>query len=210
MSDPPEYVVVVPVKPPAAGKSRLRELPPDVRRELAAAFALDAVSACLDAGHVARVLATTDDASFAHRIAALGCSAIPDGDARGLNPAVVQAVAEAGRRWPTLRPIALLADLPALRPREIDTVLGSLAAETAAFVADASGTGTTLYAAPARGFVPQFGVASAAAHEASGATPVAGDLPTLRRDVDDLDDLRAAVALGVGPHTAALVVDLPH
>ena len=42
-----EYVVLVPVKPPAVGKSRLVGLPDETRRELAAAFALDTVSACL-------------------------------------------------------------------------------------------------------------------------------------------------------------------
>ncbi len=42
-----EYVVLVPVKPPAVGKSRLVGLPDGPRRELAAAFALDTVSACL-------------------------------------------------------------------------------------------------------------------------------------------------------------------
>ncbi len=50
------YVALVPVKPPALGKSRLVGLEDDVRRALAAAFALDTVAACASPGlfcHVA-------------------------------------------------------------------------------------------------------------------------------------------------------------
>ena len=42
------YVVLLPVKPPARGKSRL-EVDPARRRDLAAAFALDTARACLAA-----------------------------------------------------------------------------------------------------------------------------------------------------------------
>ena len=203
-----QYVVVVPVKPPAFGKSRLQGLTDDLRRELAGAFALDTAAACLATDGVARVLVATDDALFAARLAALGCATVPDGDTSGLNPALRQAVAEARRRWPDLTPVALLADLPALRPADLSAALSALVPGGPSYVVDAEGTGTTLYTAPYDEFDPAFGVDSAAAHQQGGALAVRGDLPTLRRDVDDLDDLRAAVALGVGPATAAVVVQL--
>src|SRR4051794_18143869 len=44
------FVVLVPVKPPAVGKSRLLGLDAAVRRSLAEAFAQDTVAACLAAG----------------------------------------------------------------------------------------------------------------------------------------------------------------
>ncbi|TDC57227.1 2-phospho-L-lactate guanylyltransferase, partial [Micromonospora sp. KC207] len=73
------------------------------------------------------------------------------------------------------------------------------------FVADAPGTGTVLLAAPPGvPLDPRFGVGSAEAHEASGALPLAGDWPTLRRDVDTATDLAAAARLGLGPRTAGL------
>lgn len=194
-----QHVVVIPVKPPGIGKSRLVGVPADQRAALATAFAVDTVAACLETPGVARVLVTTDDAHFASTVVAMGADALPDGS-NGLNPALVQAVAEAARRWPDLRPVALLADLPALRPAELRTALTSITGPTA-YVADAAGTGTTLYAATYDDFAPRFGPGSAAAHAADGAEPLAGELAGLRQDVDDLVSLRVAVALGVGPAT---------
>jgi 2-phospho-L-lactate guanylyltransferase len=198
------YVVVVPVKPPTIGKSRLLGPTDHERRRLAEAFALDTVAACLATDRVAEVLVATDDAAFSTRFAALGCATIPDGDSTGLNSALRQAVAEAGRRWPALSPVALCADLPALRPADLDAALQSVDGAAAAFVADAAGTGTTLYLAPYDGFDPHFGVDSRRAHLSTGAVEIPGELATLRHDVDDLDDLRAALALGVGPETERL------
>ena len=203
-----QHVVVIPVKPPGIGKSRLVGVPADQRVALATAFAVDTVAACLATRGVARVLVTTDDARFATTVTAMGAEACPDGG-NGLNPALVQAAAEAARQWPDLRPVALCADLPALRPEELATALAAITGPTA-YVADAAGTGTTLYTASYDGFAPRFGVDSAAAHAAGGAEPVAGTLAGLRQDVDDLISLRAAVALGVGPATrAALPFALP-
>jgi len=199
--DAARHVVVIPVKPPGVGKTRLVGVPAEQRVALARAFAIDTVTACLGTGVVRRVLVTTDDARFASTLNALGAEACPDGG-HGLNQALVQAVAEAARRWPDLRPVALCADLPALRAEDLTTALASAAGGTA-FVADAAGTGTTLYTAPYDRFDPRFGVDSAAAHAASGATPLVGELPGLRQDVDDVVSLQAAVSLGVGPATRA-------
>lgn len=201
------HVVVVPVKPPDVGKSRLLGVPAAERSALAAAFATDTVGACLETPGVARVLVTTDDARFATALAALGADTCPDG-ATGLNEALVQAAAEARRRWPALVPVALCADLPALRPADLAAALAA-ASGAPSYVADAEGSGTTLYTAPHDAFDPRFGAGSAAAHAAGGATAVPGDLPGLRRDVDDLATLGAAVGLGVGPATRALLARLP-
>lgn len=204
----PGFVVVVPVKPPARGKSRLGSLGDEQRRRLAAAFALDTVAACLAAESVAHVLVATDDAWFSAELGALGCAAVPDGDTNDLNSTLRQAVAEARRRWPALVPVALCADLPALRPADLDTALGSLVPGGPSFVADAATTGTTLYTAPYDEFDPHFGGGSRQAHLVSGALEVRGELATLRRDVDDLDDLQEAVGLGLGPRSAAVAADL--
>ena len=102
-------------------------------------------------------------------------------------------------------PVALCADLPGLRPVELAQVLREVAqhvgAGRSAFVPDRAGTGTTLYAAPAGHFDPQFGVGSAVRHRDAGAVESGTAATSVRTDVDDLDDLDAALAAGVGPHT---------
>ncbi|HEX8632478.1 MAG TPA: 2-phospho-L-lactate guanylyltransferase, partial [Catenuloplanes sp.] len=107
-------------------------------------------------------------------------------------------------------------DLPALRPAELSAALRAAARRPARrFVADAAGTGTVLLTAPpGTQLQPRFGADSAAAHAASGAVPLGGDWWSLRRDVDTVDDLRAAAALGLGGHTRRLLMwagsaDLP-
>ena len=198
-----QYVALVPVKPPAVGKSRLG-LTDDRRRDLAAAFALDTVTACLATGPVAQVLAVTDDAAFARDLAALGCAVLPDGPSGDLNTSLVLAAAEARRRWPALRPVAVCADLPSLRPDDLTAALVMATGHEAAFVADEVGRGTTMFTAVDSRFLPRFGPDSRAAHLEAGAVELAGPLPTLRQDVDDLVDLARAAALGLGAHTARL------
>jgi len=197
----PGFVTVVPVKPPIVGKSRLDVGDPERRRALASAFALDTVAACLRTEQVAQVLVATDDARFAQDLHALGCHVMPDGDTNDLNAALGQAAAEAHRRWDHLVPVAVCADLPALRPADLDDALAQVDRGRPAFVADAEGTGTTLYLAPYELFEPRFGPGSAQAHREAGALEVRGELATLRHDVDDLAGLDAALALGLGPAT---------
>lgn len=198
------YVVLLPVKPPGVGKSRLAGLPRDL---LASAFAMDTAAAALASSAVARVLAVTDDAGFATSLAELGCAAIPDGVSGDLNASLVLAAMEAVRRWPALTPVAICADLPCLVPGELTAALEQRPGWPR-FVADAAGEGTTLYTAPPAEFAPRFGPGSAAAHAAAGAWPVEGDLGGLRHDVDERADLVGAVRRGVGAHTAAVTATM--
>jgi 2-phospho-L-lactate/phosphoenolpyruvate guanylyltransferase len=200
MSTP--YVVLLPVKPPARGKSRL-EVDPERRRVLAAAFALDTARACLAADRVVAVLAVTDDARFADDLRGAGCETIPDGVDGDLNGSLRLAAAEARRRWPDAIPVAVCADLPALHPRDLDAALAwHVAVGGPAFVTDQEGVGSTLYAAPHNEFDPLFGPGSRAAHLGAGAREIPGDLTTLRRDVDDAEALADAVSLGLGTDTS--------
>lgn len=198
-----EWVVLVPVKPPSRGKSRMR-LPAETRSGLATAFALDTVVAALGCPDVAAVIAVTDDFRLAARLAEAGCHVLPDGVGGDLNGSLVQAALEATRRRPGAGLAALCGDLPALRAPDLTAALAAVPARGAAYVADAAGTGTTMYAARSvSDFRPAFGPGSAAAHRAAGAVPLSGDWPTLRQDVDVTSDLAAASSLGTGRHTGA-------
>ncbi|MEU7611913.1 2-phospho-L-lactate guanylyltransferase [Micromonospora sp. NPDC049204] len=202
----PRWAVVVPVKHLAAAKSRLRGALPDVpHEELALALAADTLRAVLACPAVAEALVVTDDDRVAAAARSAGARVLPDEPAAGLNAAFRHGAAGTTTGWVA----GLTADLPALRPAELAGAL--LAAQNGRevvrrFVPDAPGTGTVLLTAPpAVPLDPRFGVGSAAAHAASGALPLSGDWPSLRRDVDTAADLTAAARLGLGPRTAALV-----
>lgn len=198
-----DFVVLLPVKPPARGKSRLAGLPDEQRTALATGFARDTAAVALTTTGVTAVLVVTDDVSLARALADLGCEAVPDGSA-GLNETLEQAAAEARRRWPGCGVAALCADLPAITADELAQALAVVPAAGTAYVADHRGTGTTLYAAGPEGtFRPEFGHASASVHRGDGAVEIEGVLAGLRLDVDEPGDLGKALLLGVGPATTA-------
>jgi 2-phospho-L-lactate/phosphoenolpyruvate guanylyltransferase len=201
--DTARFAVLVPVKRTAVAKSRLAALGDGPRRELAAAFAADTVSAVLQCDVVARTLVVTDDHLLAGAMRALGADVIPDGTA-DLNGTLLQAAAEMHRRDPDLVLAAVCADLPALRPHELAQALAAASPEAMSFVCDQERVGTTAVVAPTLElFRPSFGAGSRLQHLAAGAFEVEGvHVPGLRRDVDDPTDLREALRLGVGPRTA--------
>lgn len=225
------WTVLLPVKVLARAKSRLAALAGDRRGDLALALARDTVTAALACPEVARVVVVTSDPVAGPLLAALGAVLVADEPAgrRGaagepppvsvglgpqdpLNAALRHGAAVAARRWPGTGLAALTADLPALRPAELSAALRAVAGGPggAAFVPDAAGVGTTLYAVPpGTGFLPLFGGASRARHAGAGGTELAPPaVPGLRRDVDTPDDLREALALGAGRFTRAVAADL--
>jgi 2-phospho-L-lactate guanylyltransferase len=203
--------LVIPLKPLARAKSRLSDTAADgVRPGLALAFAQDTVSAALACGAVADVAVVTDDELAARELAALGARIVPDAPASGLNAALAHGAAVVRHSRPRAPVAALNADLPALRPAELAVVLGAAAPFPRAFLADAAGVGTTLLAAGPDGELqPDFGVDSRSRHRASGAAELlVSGVDSVRQDVDTGEDLRAALALGVGPYTAAVSAGL--
>lgn len=211
------WTVVIPVKAPKTGKSRLSPAVADAARaDLARAFALDTIAAARAAASVGRVVVVGDDpelADGAEFLAEPGASGGPDlqGEpaGRGLLPAIRHGVAHARAEAPVAVAV-LLGDLPGLRAEELDRVLGAAARHPLAFVRDADGTGTTLATAgPGVEFEPRFGPGSAELHAAAGFVEVAAsDAPGLTRDVDTVDALEHVLHHGVGDHTAQAVARL--
>jgi 2-phospho-L-lactate guanylyltransferase len=201
---PLAWSLVIPVKLLAQAKTRLTGLAADRRSRLVLAMAADTVAAAAQADSVATVLVVTDDQDVREVAGALGAVVLPDAG-NGLNEALGYGAAYAQERWPVRGRCGLAGDLPAMRPAELATALTMAASLGVAFVPDADGTGTALYAAaPGREFRPEFGPASRRRHLAGGAAEIdARILVGLRRDVDTLDDLRAAAAIGLGPRTRA-------
>jgi 2-phospho-L-lactate guanylyltransferase len=204
------FAVLVPVKPPAFAKSRLRDLGDVARRDLATAFAVDTVTAALGCASVARVLVVTDDHELARRLADLGIDVVPDGTTDDLNATLRLAAGEMHRRHPDLRIAALCADLPALRSAELALALAASDDERMTFVADTQRQGTTAVVAPTlETFRPSYGPGSRQRHLDAGALEIESvDVPTLRRDVDDRFDLAEALLLGVGRRTSLVTTRL--
>lgn len=199
-SEPLGWTVVVPVKSPAVGKSRLAGLGP-VRARLARAMALDTVDAASRTPGVVQVLVVTPDDEVAATASAMG--ALPVADPGGGLVAAVEAGIAAART--DLGVAVLLGDLPALRPDELSSALRSAARHGRAMVPDADGTGTTLItASPGHRLRVRFGPGSAAAHGAAGHVTLVRPVDGLRCDVDDEAGLAQAALLGLGPRTAAV------
>lgn len=205
--DPASWTVVLPVKGGPAAKSRLDH---PARAGLARAFALDAVTAVTACSRVGAVLVVTADDDVAAEHAALGASVVAD-PGGGLVAALRAGAALARPDAPCA---LLLADLPALRPADLDQALAAcesllLGGAAQVTVPDADGSGTVLLAAATpTGLRPEFGDDSARVHARSAV--VLADAPAgLRRDVDTGSHLSAAQALGVGPRTAAVLAATP-
>ena len=200
---PDVWTVVIPVKSPARGKSRLSVDGVD-RVALARAIALDTVAAAVACDSVAQVVVVTDVGGLVLQAADIpGLRFVSDADAVGLDAAV----ASGRRQWrgcrarrcsetsrhfarPTCRRLSGQPPgsiVPWWRtPRARDRPLSPRA------------PGSAWLVGLRRRFVrPSRGAGVRAARDS--------DASTLRRDVDTADQLEAAAAFGLGPRTAWLL-----
>jgi len=201
------WVAVVPVKHFAVAKSRLEPGVEGKRSALARAFAADTVTALRTVPEVRIVVVVTDDQLAAESVQGPGVAVLEEPVPGGLNRAVTAGIAWVRTHHHDAAVAVISADLPALRPQDVSTVLGLAAAHPSAVVADREGTGTTvLTALPGTDIEPRFGPGSLALHRAAGAVLVsASGLVRAARDVDTASQLAEAVALGVGSETSRVL-----
>ena len=202
----PRFAVLVPVKPPALAKSRLAATSATTpRATCAAAFA---------AGHGHRRLAAARGRPGAggHRRRAFSPRArrprLRRDPRRGRRRPQRRRCARPPPRCtgagPDAGPVALCADLPALRPEELDAALvGGRGPTAAVFVADAAGDRyDAARRRPHDGFDPRFGPGSRAAHLDAGADEIGGDVAVAAaRRRRPRTTWAGAARSGVGPHT---------
>ncbi|EFQ81994.1 2-phospho-L-lactate guanylyltransferase CofC [Aeromicrobium marinum DSM 15272] len=212
------FTAVVPVKQFGRAKTRLSQ-DPALRASLARAFAADVVASLRAASMVSDVVVVvsrdTDELpNWGTEVHVLRERAWSVGN--GLNDAVWRGVAWCRRITPDRPVVVVPADLAALTPATVDDALVLAGSHELAHVADATGHGTTLITAlDPRHLTGHYGPGSAHRHDAAGHTRLPGVDPRVRLDVDTAADLRAAVALGVGPATATVIDrfglrDAPH
>lgn len=202
----PGYCLVIPIKGFGRAKSRLL-VDDRARVVLARAFAADLLAAAGDAAMVADRVVVTDDPQVARLGEEFGTMTLEE-------PGPLNAAVDRGREWARVHrpnnPIAVLpADLPALTGPVLDTTLQQARKHDQAYVADAGSGGTTLLTARRSAMLrPAFGPASAHEHRRAGAVELIDADPRIRRDVDTLDDLRAALALEAGSRTMRAIDQL--
>lgn len=196
---PDQWWIVLPIKAPTHGKSRLQPPTGVPHRQLAEAIARDTVSAAADTVGAERLVVVTDEVALCPP----GAVQVDDpGD--GLNGAVRSGLRAVSALGPG--PVAvLLADHPALTAGDLQDALHACAGHGRAVIPDADGTGTALLTAHEPDTLqPCFGPGSAAAH-ARSAHVVFDAADGLRVDVDDRASLQRAQRIGLGRHTRALL-----
>lgn len=197
--------VLVPIKQSGAAKTRLQGATrdPDDHSQLVHAIQLDTLDA---------ILALSTHPLFGGLSvvgrprpgfpSAIGVLADAGG---GLNAALAAAAQLLTARFPADGVMAVVGDLPALRPADLLAVLEAASHHERSFVRDLEGTGTTLLAvAPGQPLAPLFGLDSAQRHAGSGAVELEAGV-SVRADVDDAADLRRCLELGAGQLTTRLL-----
>jgi 2-phospho-L-lactate guanylyltransferase len=199
---PAETWAIIPVKTLERAKQRLAPvLPAEVRRELVLAMLQSVLAAAAAAKGLSRILVVTPDQTVAALAQAKGAELLREARARGLNAAVRLGLARAAAAG-AARALVLPADVPLVTPGELDTLMGSGAAEAGARVilvpaADGEGTNAMLLAPPAA-LAPAFGPGSYVRHlsQAVARRLDVGvlHLPGLAGDIDRPADLARLIA----------------
>ncbi|WP_069163847.1 2-phospho-L-lactate guanylyltransferase [Nocardia altamirensis] len=205
---------VIAVKSLDQAKSRLADrLRPEHRARLVLAMLADTVTATTAVPGILSVTVVTPDPAVADLARSVGAAVHPEprkSGLDGLNSALADAARALRDRHGPVDLLALQADLPALRPEELNDVLTVAPRGVRSVVVDHAGTGTSalLVRDPGAPLEPRFGPGSAHKHIAAGAVALHGDWPGLRLDVDTADDLDLAIELGAGDATCAALHDI--
>jgi len=197
------YAVVVPIRSLRTAKSRLR-ISDTMRSDLALAFFLDTIAALERSTEVERIVVVSRDATI-HRHVRDRCNVVAD-DETGLPTAVNRGI-EKLRRVRHSGPVAVvLPDLPYSTAGAFDMLLAAAREHLRAYLADATGTGTTcVTGASTEAVIHRFGSNSARAHTEAGLTALDIPVPGLRADVDVLADLRERKARRIGDATSTVL-----
>lgn len=187
---------MIPVKPLGLALGRLSGLlSAEERRSLQWEMLGAVLAACTGARRCAGVIVVTTDVAVAGLAGAFGARVVADHrPPRGMNAAVIAGCASAAADGADAA-LVLTADLPLLRPADIDAVIGAApVGEGAVLVPSRDGTGTNLLLM--RGpevLTPELGPHSGARHRAQaeriGLALAVHHSPTGALDIDTPEDL---------------------
>ena len=210
-----DVALIVAVKRLSAAKTRLSPVfGAPTRERVVLAMLVDTLAAAAEVASLRGITVVTPDEDAAGAARRLGAAVVtdptPDGHPDPLNNAIAAAEQVIGSApgsapGPVPNIVVLQGDLPALQPQELAEALHAARSHARSFVSDRHGTGTAALFAFGTPLRPAFGAGSAQRHRLSGAVELTGQWPGLRCDIDTPDDLRTALALGVGAATARAV-----
>lgn len=187
--------VVVLAKELREAKTRLRFEPEETRRT-ALWLATSTVRSVLDANSVGNVLVVTSDKTIAKNSIGAGAMVVPEGSPLGMNRAAALGRRHALSAAPDATVAIIVADLPHLRPEDVDGVIAEFCQRRdPLFVADHHGVGTTfLIHDPDSWQGIAFGRGSAHMHGRMGYQAARRPLEGLRGDLDTPEDFHAMIA----------------
>lgn len=206
------WTAIIPVRSLTEGKSRLQH-PAIAPQALIEAFVTDVVNACLECPEIGRTVLVSPDPSAARLARALGCEIHAEPAVTGINEAIVASRSALESAEPV---IAVLGDTPCLTGPVLTEILAQAQDQPVSFVADATGTGSTIWCSTDMTARPHFGHHSRARHREDGAIELGPKQPSpellemwarARRDVDTDVDLWDAFRLGIGRATRMLIED---
>jgi len=181
----------------AEGKSRLAQLPPEVREALGEAMLADVLDACAPLGPVYVVTPAPPPGLWAKVVLDRG-----RGQAEAVRAGLDAAVAD-GASAPYL---VVNADLPCATTWDVRGLAGAMPDGGLALAAAADGTTNALALATPELFAPVYGPGSAARFAALASSRLVGT-PNLIDDVDTVEDLERLHGR-LGPHTREALVRL--
>lgn len=173
-------------------------LSPAERRRLAEAMLADVLGALRAARGLSRVVLVSRDPAALAAAPAWGADGLADQGPPGYRAAAEQA-ARMARAAGARGLLVVAADLPLLRPDDVEQLLGAAASAAVVLVADRHARGTNALLTSPPGVLPyRYGLDSLAAHcraaERRGLPVRVLDLPAVALDVDWPDDLRRLLA----------------
>jgi 2-phospho-L-lactate guanylyltransferase len=188
--------VVVPFRG-AEGKSRLTQLPPEVRVAVNEAMLADVLAVCESLGDTYVVTAS--------ELGGVNATVVTD-PGRGQGAAVVAGLDAAVAAAGPAPYLVVNADLPCVTARDLLALSGAIPDHGLAIARAVDGTTNALALASAGLFAPVYGPESAARFLALGPSRVV-DVPNLIDDVDTVDDL-LRLRQRLGTHTRELLARL--
>ena len=141
-----EWTVILPVKTLSTAKSRMSAAGGGPSASLAMAFFQDTLTAVSDCLLVSHAIIATADRVIGGLASAQGCLVVDDTGHPGINQAARWAATAAE---PASRIAILVSDLPCLTAESLQAVLTCARVHERSFLADAAGTGTTMWFAGA-------------------------------------------------------------